>query len=262
MQLSLPPDKLARTIATVQSWSRRKVASKRQLQSLVGTLSHAATVVPHGRTFLRRMMETMKIPTRPQHYVRLNGKFRSDLQWWACFLPQWNGRSILPLPHPAHWFCSDASGTWGCGAVNDTSQWFQVKWPPNHHIAAKEMAPVVIALAIGGGQWKSSTVLARSDNMAVVCALSSGTAQNPLLMHLLRVFSAHFQISIVVRHVAGVENTAADALSRNNPDIFLSCTPQAASKASQVPSPLLDMLLHNQPDWTSASLFLGSLEML
>ena len=177
----------------------------------------------------------------------------------------------LPLPHPAHWFCSDAYGTWGCGAVNDTSQWFQVKWPQswtNHHIAAKEMVPVVIALAIWGGQWKSSTVLARSDNMAVVCALSSGTARDPLLMHLLRClhfFSAHFQISIVVRHVAGVENTAADALSHNNHDIFLSCTPQAAGKASQVPSPLLDMLLHNQPDWTSASwrsLFLGSLEML
>ena len=101
-----------------------------------------------------------------------------------------------------------------------------------------------------GGQWKSSTELAMSDNMAVVCALSSGTARDPLLMHLLRClhfFSAHFQISIVVRRVAGVENAAADALSRNNPDIFLSCTLQAAGKASQVLSPLLDMLLHNQP---------------
>ena len=79
MQLSLPPDKLACTIATVQSWSRRKVASKRELQSLIGTLIHAATVVPHGRTFLRRMIETMKVPTRPKHYVRFNGEFRSDL---------------------------------------------------------------------------------------------------------------------------------------------------------------------------------------
>lgn len=38
MEVSLPADKLARTIATVQSWTRKKAASKRELQSLIGTL--------------------------------------------------------------------------------------------------------------------------------------------------------------------------------------------------------------------------------
>ena len=61
-----------------------------------GTLSYVATVFPPGRTFLRRMVKTMKVPKCQHYHVRLNTEFQSDIQWWACFLPQWNGRSILP----------------------------------------------------------------------------------------------------------------------------------------------------------------------
>ena len=113
MELSLPPDKLAHISATVDEWRGKQAATKRQLQSLIGTLSHAATVVIPGRVFLRRMIDTMKIPRRQHHHVRLNEEFQSDLQWWACFLPGWNGRSILPIPQVAHTFWSDASGSWG-----------------------------------------------------------------------------------------------------------------------------------------------------
>lgn len=271
MELSLPPDKLIRITHMVLQWRDKQVASKRELMSLIGTLSHAATVVLPGRTFLRRMIETMKIPKFRHHHVRLNTEFRSDIQWWSCFLPQWNGRSILPPAQASYFFTSDASGSWGCGAVSDSAQWFQVEWPPSWHalhISAKEMVPVVIAAAIWGPSWRSTTVRAISDNMAVVCALSSGSARDPLLMHLLRClhfFTAHWQISIEARHIAGASNTAADALSRNKHDVFLSCVPQAPSSPSPIPQSLLDMLLHNRPDWTSSSwrrMFLSTLGKL
>ena len=29
------------------------------------------------------------------HKVWLNRGFKSDLQWWACFLPAWNGRGMM-----------------------------------------------------------------------------------------------------------------------------------------------------------------------
>ena len=259
MELSLPPDKLTRITAMVLQWREKRVASKRDLQSLIGTLSHAATVVPPGRTFLRRMIETMKIPKCQHHHVRLNMEFQSDIQWWACFLPQWNGRSILPHAHATHSFKSDASGSWGCSAVSDSACWFQVEWPQSWHlchIAAKEMVPVVIAIAVWGQNWQASMVQVFSDNMSVVCALTTGVARDPLLMHLLRClqfFTAHFQIIIEAHHIAGVDNNAAYALSRNKLDVFLSCSPQAAPSPSPIPQSLLDMLLHNKPDWMSPS---------
>ena len=151
---------------------------------------------------------------------------------------------------------SDASGSWGCGAVSDSGEYFQVQWPSSWvttNIAIKEMVPVVIAVAIWGRKWTESTLRVRSDNMAVVHALTSGAAKDPRLMHLLRClhfFTARHQISICARHVPGVLNTAADALSRNNMSVFFQCAPQAAQAPFPVPSQLL---IWHSPDWTSVS---------
>ena len=71
MTLSLPQDKLARTLALVLSWRSRQTATKHELQSLVGHLSHAAVVVLPGRTFLRHMINLMKTASSVRHHIRL-----------------------------------------------------------------------------------------------------------------------------------------------------------------------------------------------
>ena len=66
LELSLPQAKLERVAAAVARWSQSKVVSKRDLQSLIWLLSHAATVVPPGRSFIRRLIDTVRagnIPT-------------------------------------------------------------------------------------------------------------------------------------------------------------------------------------------------------
>lgn len=140
MQLSLSQEKLAQTLATVLSWRSKRSASKQELQSLIGLLSHAATVVQHGHTFLHRMIDLMKLAKQPQHHLRLTADFRSDLHWWATFLPKWNGKSMMRRPDPRHTITADASGSWGCGAFASNGAWFQLQWPNSwsqYHIAAK-----------------------------------------------------------------------------------------------------------------------------
>ena len=258
-ELSLPPAKLDRIRGTVGAWLKRKVATKRELQSLIGLLHHAAAVVPPGRTFLRQLIDMSKRENRPCHFTRLNMLVHFDLQWWACFLEIWNGRSLLPPAYPSVSVTSDVSGSWGCGAWSSDHQWFQVQWPASWdsaHIAAKEMVPVVIAVAVWGKQWPSRAVLVKSDNMAVVASLNSGACKDQSLMHLLRClhfFSAHYQLKVVAAHVPGKDNEAADALSRNNLSLFSSVVPQRQPHPSPIPAALLDMLLHSRPDWTSPS---------
>ena len=257
MTLSLPEDKLTRILGLVLSWRGKKTATRRQLQSLIGHLNHAALVVLPGRTFMRRMVDLMKVANHPSHHVRLTADFKSDLQWWASFLPKWNGRSIMPPHAPSHMVTSDDSGSWGYGAVMENGNWFQVQWPGpwmEIAIAAKEMVPVVISAAVWGVQWAKCRVLVRSDNMAVVYCLTTGSARDPLLMHLLcclYYITASYQIDIVARHVPGVLNTAADALSRNSMTTLFNVTPQARAEATQIPDTLLDILFHQRPDWTS-----------
>ena len=95
-------DKLTCTLDLVLAWRSKCTATKRELQSLIGHLSHAATVVQHGHTFLRRMIDLSKQVCQAHHHIRLSQDFRSDLQWWASFLPRWNGKSMFHPPKPSH----------------------------------------------------------------------------------------------------------------------------------------------------------------
>ena len=117
--MRLPSEKLGRLQRMIEGWSGRRSCIKRDLQSLIGLLQHASSVVRPSRTFLRRIIALLSVAKRPHHRIRLNAGFRSDFQWWASFLPGWSGISMMAGWNRAQWsatLTSDASGSWGCGA--------------------------------------------------------------------------------------------------------------------------------------------------
>ena len=118
LELRLPSDKLSRLQALVSDWQKKHTCTRKELESLLGHLSHAATVVRPGRTFLRSLFSLLHVAKAPHHFIRLDKGSRADLAWWRCFLQRWNGSSFLPLPTPAAHVHSDASGNYGCGAAN------------------------------------------------------------------------------------------------------------------------------------------------
>ena len=86
-----------------------------------------------------------------------------------------------------------------------------------YDIAHLEMVNVVVALKIWGHLWANKRVEIRRDNRAVVDVLSFGRAKDPVLVTCARnvwLLSATYNVTVVVSHVAGIRNTAADLLSR------------------------------------------------
>lgn len=254
-ELRLPAAKIQRLHALLQAWQAKRACTRKELESLLGHLSHAASVVRPGRTFLRQLFDLLHVVRAPGHFVRLNAGAKADLAWWRCFLQHWSGSSFFPLPTPASQVYSDASGAFGCGAVMDGQDWVQTQWPAGWEaidISTKELVPVVVAAALWGGRWAGQHIRFHSDNTAVVAVLNSGTARSPLLMHLLRCFSfysAYYGFHFSAKHVPGVLNTAADALSRDKLRLFHSLTPQAQQWI--IPSALLELLITTRPDWGS-----------
>ena len=246
----------------VQEWSGRKSCKRKELESLLGYLQDAARVVHAGKTFTRRIIDLLHLPSMafPHGHVRLNCGFRSDIEWWCQFLPSWNGVTFLPptrsSPHII--LTSDASGNWGCGAYS-SFDWFQFQWPEYWlavDITAKELLPIVLALAIWGKKWIGSSVLVRCDNLDVVHILISRHSRNADVMHLMRslfFITASFSISITPQHLPGYHNQAADALSRDNLSRFHSLIPQAALLPTPIPLPLSELLVSLRPDWTDKS---------
>ena len=220
--------------------------------------NHAARVVKPGRTFLRELIRTMAIPKHSYHKVRLNLLCRADIAWWSIFISQWNGVSLFPSLPQGCTVVSDASGSWGSGAYTQapTFKWFHLQWPQGweqRNIAVKELIPIIISAGIWGKQWHGTTVEFLTDNMAVVHALTKGTARDPHLSHLLRCLfflEAACRFEHRVSHIPGRQNVGADALSRNNLPIFMSLFPQAPT-ATPIPPSLLELLFNNNLSWTS-----------
>ena len=91
------------------------------------------------------------------------------------------------------------------------------------------------------------------------CCQQKKSARDPALSRLLRLLflpCAIYDITLVARHLPGLQNTAADALSRNNLPLFRSSHPQASPIPTIIPSALQHLLFNphisaNSQTWTS-----------
>ena len=263
LELRLPHCKLLRLKSQLQRWIHLKSVKKKDLDSLVGQLHDASIVVRSGRTFIRRLIDALKSAHNcpSNSFVRLNIEARSNILWWASFIEHWNGLSMmhnLRRNNPDITITSHASGSWGCGAYY-LAAWFQYHWPADlhhQHITIKELLPIVIAIAIWGAAWANKSVLCRCDNEAVIHIINSGTSKDPSVMALMRCLhfiAAKFNLLLSATHIAGIENSLADALSRDNLPFFFTHHPQANHSPSPIPPALLDLLVHSRPDWMSPS---------
>ena len=209
-----------------------------------------------GCTFTRHLIETAKIPQRQYQKVRLNADCRANLAWWATFAQVWNGVAILLPPRQGASLVSDASCSWACGAyVQKGYQWFQVAWPSSWKsvtIAVKELLPIVVSAAVWGESWRRLSVIFWSDNQAVVECLSSRTARDLHLAHLLRClffFEAYFDFGHSACHIVRRLNVVADALSRDKLQNLFLLHQQVLH--SPVPNRLIELLTDSSLRWTS-----------
>ena len=259
MEIRLPQDKLLRIKASLTKWIGKKTATKRQILSLVGLLQHATKVIRCGRTFVARMYATAAKVKQLHFFTRLNKEFQSDVAWWHTFIHCWNGLSILHnFQAPSHTVTiqTDASGSWGCGAFM-SGQWIQWNWSTkwlSQGIMAKELVPILLSCIIWGPQLSKQSVLILCDNLSLVNAINKGASKDTLVMHLLRClwfFTAYFDIILTADHIPGACNTTADELSRNNMENFFTMNPDASKVPIPLPTPTLEIISPDGPDWTS-----------
>lgn len=207
--------------------SPKSSGKKRDLLSLIGLLTHAASAVRPGRAFLRSLIDAATTTQNLDHWVHLNRAARADIAWWHTFLSIWNGTSFMPPTSMPLVMVLDASGTWGCGAAYE-NLWFQLQWPETWSattIAPKELVPIAVGDTLWGPYWVGNRICCLCDNAAVIAAVNKGAARDPTLSHLLRLLafvSAVLDITVTACHLPGEKNASADALSRNKLQMFFS----------------------------------------
>ena len=249
MEARLPEDKLARIRQLLISFNNRRSARLVDLQSLIGTLQFACKVVVPGRTFLQRIINLTRGVKNRFHHIRLNKEFSRDIQMWQVFLAQWNGRSFFldswVTSSPDLQLYTDAASTIGFGGFFN-GKWFQGRWPPHLlinktkgiSIEWQELFPIVVACALWYPHFSGKRLQFWCDNQSVVAIINSGHSKAPRVMDLVRflvLISMKHNFLVRARHVPGVNNEIADALSRFQVQRFRELAPSADQTPCTIP---------------------------
>ena len=197
---------------------------KREVQRLVGLLNFACKVVRGGRTFLRRMINSMR--GQPGYYhVKISRAFREDLNWWDRFLDDWNGKEVVydgQVLSVAS-LQIDASKSFGAGAFFEGDV-ISRKWKKEEgHINTLEVFPMLLAARKWGELWRGKVVLIQCDNTSAVAAFQKGSSPNEKVMKWLRELfwlSAKGGFEVKAMHIEGRNNVLADLLSRGRMEEF------------------------------------------
>ena len=253
--LSISAERHAELVTLLKDFATRRWSSLKRVQSLLGKLNFAATVLPGARPFMRRIIDT--IAGRTSGRVRLDDSFQSDVRYWLAHVSAWNGRASWRRSEEDPFvFASDASVS-GFAYGLETAR-SGVEFPPplqpgavrcglwsasNGDAARQHTSSAIqwgeffgpLAAAVEYGAWLADAhVVFVIDNEADVAIINRLRTREPRLCALLRslcdvALSHNFSFAAV--HRSGVDNVLMDWASRPNLHKF-------SARPSDVPTPV------------------------
>ena len=223
MKASIPPEKLRDIKNKAIVWLDKKKATKRELQSLAGSIAWGAKCVKAIRPVLRGIIDLYKGLKSSHHHVRIPRTVKLDIQYFIQWCETFNGVSFgcdeRSLPFTSCY--TDASLEMGGGHCK--GDFFHVNWDldlpavKTECIYVKELAAMYVAVVRWGPRWAGHRVKMYTDNQGALWALRKGLTKNSLANMLVRGIlwsAAHFDITLEVDYLPSQENILADALSR------------------------------------------------
>ncbi|XP_072037394.1 uncharacterized protein [Amphiura filiformis] len=248
----VPEEKLRKLQEQLEKAVRSESMTLQRIQSLLGLLNFVCRAVAPGRAFMRRLIDLTKGVKGKSTRVTIGKGAREDLKMWLEFLRHFNGVSMFlaidPIANSELQLFTDAAGGIGMGAFFQ-GHWTQMQWPGdilclNPSIAFLELYPIVVAVQLWGEKMANQRIVFRSDNQAVVAIINRKTSKCTPIMSLVRMLvmsCLRFNIMFKAKHIPGVENSIADALSRFQFQRFRQLAPWADKVGTPCPRLVLDI---------------------
>jgi hypothetical protein len=222
--LTLPSDRqnsLWINSADIEAAIKHNKLKKRELESLIGKLNFAASVIP-ARPFLRRLINLLNTVNKPHFYIRISEGAKKDHRTWQTFLTTYNSitffRALQIADSIAINMVSDASKM-GFGACYGR-QWIQAIYPANwhkYHITILELYPIFVLINMFGHLMKNSNIIFHCDNSAVTSIINKQSSKDNTIMKIIRpliLLLIKFNIHLQSKHIPGILNVLPDKISR------------------------------------------------
>ena len=224
MTLQITPESLAEIRDLLKEWMNKSMVTLKELQSLLGKLNFAGSMVCSGRVFVLRLINHLKqFPSNGRHL--LTREMKKDIEWWLQFMEEFNGITIMP---PINWespdsiISSDAS-LYGAGGWATGSEAFHCKFPTwlmgrsDVFINELELITIIVCIKVWKDKVVNRNILAYCDNAVSVKVVNTGKAKNRFSQACLReicYLMARANAVIKLVHISSECNQIPDCLSR------------------------------------------------
>nr|GAT53150.1 predicted protein [Mycena chlorophos] len=223
--VAIPEAKRLRYIRKLEDWVEGAKFSRKEAESVLGTLVHCSLAVPDGRSRLPAISKFASAfsPAKPFSKHTLTATVVEDIAWWRGQLASSFCGSTLVRPPTISGveFFVDASTSYGIGVVFDGvwDAWHLCPgWDAEgRDIGWAEMVAIELGLLVAVARGFSEVHLhLHSDNQGVIGALDGGKSrnseQNRVLRRIVSILRAH-SIWITTSYIPSALN-AADRPSR------------------------------------------------
>ena len=227
--VQIPEPKKIRYLEKLGLWNKNQKFTKKDVESVLGTLVHCSLALPDGRSrlpSLSRFATSFNYLSSPFIRKTPTSSVLSDINWWKNQLTTSFCGSKLSRPPPVSpvEFWVDASSSWGVGVVfnGEWSAWeFLLGWNKDgRNIGWAEIIAIELGLlfAIHKG-FTDTHFLIKSDNQGVIHAIEGGRSRSPsqnlVLQRITTLLSQH-RLWISSLYVPSLDNLA-DPPSRGLP---------------------------------------------
>ena len=160
--MSVPVEKLEEIPQACQSFVKLKNFTKKQLQSILGSLLFIHKVVKPARYFLNRLLDTLR--TMKQDKAPMTEAISKDINWFLTFVTSFNGTATYMHENL---YCSEVIELDAClsgmgSRFNDlvyTYQFQNNEIPSTFTIVHFEMWNVLLALRLCGPMWQGKHIV-------------------------------------------------------------------------------------------------------
>ena len=203
--VQIPDKKKAKYLDRLSPWVEGAKFTRREAESVLGTLVHCSLALPDGRS---------RLPSLSRFAASFNGAHSNftrksppittfrDIAWWRLHLSNEFCGSTLSRPPPPSpiGFWVDASTDWGIGIVFD-GHWEAIKFREGwrsggRNIGWAEFIAIELGLlrAIAQGHHDKHFII-HSDNQGVIQAIQGGKSRSPeqniVLQRILHLLATH-----------------------------------------------------------------------
>lgn len=200
----------------------RGKGTARFIARVCGQIVSMTKAILPAKLLLRNLYRLLALKTSWQEVLTVDVHSREDLEWWFDSLSAWNGRyySMDDQKKPVIQIATDASSSGFGGIIVGTDAQTQGFWP--NYISRKcsnyrEIMAVYMTLLSFKEIIRGHTIQILSDNITTVSYLACMGGPSKQISDIatdIWSFAVKHNISISSKYLPGIQNEAADRLSR------------------------------------------------